>query len=760
MRVILTFILFFTLTWAQPSKDSEIKSFAAIKLSQPIIIDGEMDDAWNALPKQNSFIQEEPNPFQPASKETEFKFTYDDDNIYFFIRVYDDKDKIITQTGRRDNAFWNGDWVLIYLDPQHDKTTGFRFGINPSNVQHDARLYNDGWDDDRWDAIWYSQTKEWENGWQAEVRIPLRALKFQEKDIQSWGLNVERYMRRSSENSYWEKVDPDVGFKVSRLGVINDLKGLKSKNEINIIPAGVGIFDSNKDYDPTTSDRAFGFDVRYNFDAQHSILATFRPDFSQIEADQDQINISDFPLQFGERRPFFLEGNELYQMPDEIYYSRNMTKPTSAFKFFGNSGKFKYGLTTSINEGFAFKSQDDGEGGFEDVRVENREVFIIPRIKYEEGNKLAVGYFGGYRKGEYDISDLANFSTGDHSIFNAAFGNQSGLIHAFDVTARPDDHWRFVGFYSTTDIDKVNESNHSYRFQSNYNSDTYSGQIKLHKKTNFYEQTLLGRYERNNVTESNLWLQRKIRFEDQELRNIRINFNWNHNGTYDNKVVRTNYNLQANFNFQSEKYGYYGFGSGRWVSVGDFRQYYNNDAEEDYNRNTANMFDNRGYFQGVRDDSDGWWLWAESDFSRPVAIGLNFNADSFKKSKAYFYGATIQLKPSQDLKIRLRWNAQDYKGSEFIDRAYLYTTNLRTEYTILNNLFVKIFTQYNKQSRGLSNNVIFTYEYIRGSFIYFAYNEVGNILRDQEFTSGGNLIPNYDLGRRTFSVKWTYSYFL
>ncbi|MCB0279290.1 MAG: carbohydrate binding family 9 domain-containing protein, partial [Calditrichaeota bacterium] len=190
MRIILTFISLITLSQAQPSKDEQVRTLVATKISQPIEIDGQMDALWSQAQKQDSFTQEEPSPLEPATQKTEFRFLYDDENIYFFIRVHDNKDEIITQTGRRDNAFWNGDWVLIYLDPQHDKTTGFRFGVNPSNVQHDARLYNDGWDDDRWDAIWYSQTSEWEGGWQAEVRIPLRAIKFQEKDVQTWGLNV------------------------------------------------------------------------------------------------------------------------------------------------------------------------------------------------------------------------------------------------------------------------------------------------------------------------------------------------------------------------------------------------------------------------------------------------------------------------------------------------------------------------------------------------------------------------------------------
>ena len=339
------------------------------------------------------------------TQQTEFKVSYDEENVYFFVKSYQDRSSIITQNGKRDNAFWNGDWVIIYIDPLNDKKTGYRFGVNPSNVQHDARLYNDGWDDPSWDAIWYSATNIENDYWTAEFKIPLRAIKFQSNDNQNWGLNLERNIKSLSENSYWQSVDPKVGFKISYFGQIENFKNLKTLQEINVIPSITTTMDSRSDYDPTRSDRVAGLDLRYNFDEQHSILGTIKPDFAQIEADQDQINISDYPLFLQEKRPFFLEGNDLYQMPDEIFYSRRMIKPDYGAKFFGSSSDFKYGgmfvnndMRTSINDS---------------TNINHKENFFIGRVKFEQ-KQFTLGYFGAFVDSKYELD-------GSLSALNAEF---------------------------------------------------------------------------------------------------------------------------------------------------------------------------------------------------------------------------------------------------------------------------------------------------------------------------------------------------
>ena len=709
---------------------SQTKFIEASRANGPIKIDAEMDNHWMNIPKNNSFKQEEPNPLESATRDTEFKMSYDDKNIYFFIKAYDEPDNIITQNGRRDNAFWDGDWVLIYIDPLNDKTSGYRFGVNPSNVQHDARLFNDGWNDNSWDAIWYSKTRIVEDGWVAEIRIPLRTIKFQSSENQEWGLNVERYLKSLNENSYWQEVHPDVGFKVSKMGKINGLKGLKTENEINILPSLVGTFDSDADYAVGRSDRILGADIRFNLDEQHSILATIKPDFAQIEVDRDQVNLSDYPLYLQEKRPFFLEGNDLYNMPDEIYYSRVMTKPDYGFKGFGNQGDFKYGLMYVHN---------DGEDG--------KQNYILPRVKFEPNNQLQLGYFGGLVANQY------NLETNGNSEFNQ--------IHAFDLRFRPNSHHRIIGMAATTILENNKKDNSSLRFQYQYNSDTYNLYTKIQKKTENFRQGLVGFPEPNNRTEANASLNRRFRFENSVLRRINFNYNWNHSGTFDNKAQRNNMNVNANIHFQTKDYGFFAFGAGRWASTGYFRNYFDDDEIDQLSELEKRRLnsDNYGKFKGIGDNADGYWIWAESDFSNPFAIALNYNADANKKSPTTFINFTLQLKPSNNIKARFRMDYIDVEGSEYIDKDIFRTFSLKTEYSPTSDIYLKLYHQFNTSSERLTNNIILTYEYIRGSFIYFAYTETGEFKSRDEFTSG-TLFETYDLSRRTISLKWVYSLYL
>jgi hypothetical protein len=711
---------------------SQTKFIQASKASGPIVVDGQIEDLWNSVPKNNAFKQQEPNPLQAATKDTEFKVSYDTENIYFLIKAYDDPESIVTQNGRRDNAFWDGDWVLIYIDPLNDKSSGYRFGVNPSNVQHDARLYNDDNNDNSWDAVWYSDTQVTSDGWTAEIRIPLRAIKFQSSENQEWGLNVERYLKSLNENSYWQEVNPDDGFKVSKMGVITGLEGLKTANEINILPSLVGTFDSKADYEVGRSDRVLGADIRFNLDEQHSILATIKPDFAQIEVDQDQVNLSDYPLYLEEKRPFFLEGNSLYNMPDEIYYSRVMTKPDYGFKVFGNQSSFKYGLMYVHNDG------EDGKGNY-----------ILPRVKFEPNNQFQLGYFGGLVANQFNSDD----KTSGSSEFNQ--------IHAFDLRYRPNTNHRIIAMAATTIIENVNEENSSLRLQYQYNTDTYNVYTKIQKKTENFNQGLVGFPEPNNRTEANVSLNRHLRFEESVLRRINFNYNWNHSGTFDNQAQRDNMNVNFNIHFQTKKYGFFAFGAGRWASTGYFRNYFDDDEITNLSLEEQNKLhsDNYGKFKGISDNIDGYWIWGETDFSKPIALALNYNADANKRSPTEYINLTLQVKPNNNIKARFRLDYIDVEGSEYIDRGIFRTFSLKTEYSPTSDIYLKLYHQYNTSSERLTNNVILTYEYIRGSFIYFAYTETGTFEDRKEFNNG-TLFETYDLGRRTISLKWVYSLYL
>ena len=313
---------------------------------------------------------------------------------------------------------------------------------------------------------------------------------------------------------------------------------------------------------------------------------------------------------------------------------------------------------------------------------------------------------------------------------------------------KPSDNLTLTAMAATTNTQTAKIfANSSLRIQANYNSDTWGLFGRFQKKTENFEQALVGFPEVNNSTEANTWVGYKFRFENQDLRTIRLNFNANHNGSFDNSMSRLNININTNFNFQFKEIGFVGFGGGTYQSRGYFRNY-------DFDStNVSNVLsDNYGSFVPTPSNGDGYFMWAESDYSNTFAGGFNYSKDLEKNSPIHSYGFNVQIKPSESFKVQLGYDIYDIVGSEELEKEYLTTKSLRLEYALLNNLFLKSYTQFNSQSDRLSNNILATFEYDRGSFIYFAYNETGNL--DNNYKNG-SILENFKLDRRVISIKWS-----
>ena len=395
-----------------------------LRTEKPITIDGIEDSEWAMTDYETDFLQEEPNPLEVASRKTEFKVLYDDDNLYIFIKLYQERSTVLSQIGKRETGIWDGDNIQVFMDPNLDKTTGYTFGVTPSNKQFDATIRNDHQFDLKWDAIWDSQTKIYNDYWTVEMKIPFRVLKFQNKEIQDWGFNVERYLKQKSEWSQWQAFRPETGTRISTIGRLRGFKNLKSKQELIIRPSILSVFDSNSDYNPTES-QLLDINMRYNINAENSIVAAVKPDFAQIETDQDVINYSDYPTQLLEKRPFFLEGNQIFLTHNSYYYSRRMVKPDLAAKIIGSNENFKYGISYIKNDGLSkIHSLDESN---EDVftKKSHKEDFLFTRLKYVESNVYEISYLGQYVKSEYELS---------------------GFLHAFDATFRPKEYLQLLRF--------------------------------------------------------------------------------------------------------------------------------------------------------------------------------------------------------------------------------------------------------------------------------------------------------------------------
>ena len=300
-----------------------------------IQLDGQLDEgAWAGAPVATDFTQLRPNAGEPASEKTEARVLYDGKSVYVGMRMHDTQaERINTQLGRRDSGF-ESDWALVAFDSYDDDRTAFGFQVSASGVQADFLFFDDVNEDDSWDAVWDVATSRDSEGWTAEFRIPLSQLRFASSDgAQTWGVDFSRRHFRTNEQSFWAPLDPNENGVVSQFGELTQLNGLQAPRSLEIQPYIATSVTRAPDvtsqegavtdpyYRATDAAPRVGVDVKYGLTSDLTLTATVNPDFGQVEADPAQVNLGGFELSFNERRPFFIEGAEAFNMEPRRFFS-------------------------------------------------------------------------------------------------------------------------------------------------------------------------------------------------------------------------------------------------------------------------------------------------------------------------------------------------------------------------------------------------------------------------------------------------------
>ena len=336
---------------------AEAPEARAVRALADIRIDGRLDEPpWSDAAPVTEFTQMDPDEGHPVSERTEVRFVYDDDALYVGARLLDSA-PVTTRLARRDAGVPDSDFFTVIVDSYHDHRTAYRFSTNPSGMKRDEVLSGgsgifgggrgDGRGDSSWDPVWDVATAVTDEGWFVEMRIPFSQLRFSTADDQLWGLQIERAINRKQERavfSFTPKLEPGG---VARYGHLGGIEGVASGRRLEILPyAGLSAeyirqtappdvsftnpFRSGSDY----FGRA-GADLKYRLGSNLTLDATANPDFGQVEVDPAVINLTAFETRFEERRPFFVEGGEIFQYarggpggstgrPPTVMYSRRI----------------------------------------------------------------------------------------------------------------------------------------------------------------------------------------------------------------------------------------------------------------------------------------------------------------------------------------------------------------------------------------------------------------------------------------------------
>ncbi|MET0463006.1 MAG: DUF5916 domain-containing protein, partial [Chitinophagaceae bacterium] len=285
----------------------------ATKINQGPVIDGLLNDAaWQGIIPATGFIQNFPNVGVPASQRTEVKVVYDDDAIYIGAYLYDDSAMIRRQITARDEEQQKDlDYFSVFFDTYKDQQNGFQFLVTSSNVQTDARLAPNittgfgEYGDKTWDAVWESKVTIRSDGWVAEMKIPYLSLRFSKNEVQSWGLQFLRFVRRNNETTFWNFVDPQVNGFVNQFGVLHDLQNIQPPLRLSFSPYLSTGIRNTPERDGYRSEwlKSGGMDVKYGINESFTLDATLIPDFGQVISDNVVNNLTPYEVRFDDYRP-------------------------------------------------------------------------------------------------------------------------------------------------------------------------------------------------------------------------------------------------------------------------------------------------------------------------------------------------------------------------------------------------------------------------------------------------------------------------
>jgi Domain of unknown function (DUF5916) len=313
------------------AQQSDPDTLRAYEIDVPVHVDGVLDEAaWSRAVHVTNFTQRELHLGAPATERTEVAVLYDDRSVYIGFWGYDRKpEAMVARKMERDFRFDSEDNFEVILDTYHDRRNGYLFVTNPNGAKADAAVIDNGGRVNRdWDGVWYVATQVTDEGWFAELEIPLSTLKFRSLSEQQWGINFERNIRRNHEQLLWRGWSRDSDLEqVARAGTLTGLTGLTSVRLMEAKPYSLGGLE-NKPALPWQSVSHLGGDLNYLVSPNIKLTLTVNPDFAQVESDRAQVNLTRFSLFFPEKREFFLEGKEFFDFilnsRDQPFFSRRV----------------------------------------------------------------------------------------------------------------------------------------------------------------------------------------------------------------------------------------------------------------------------------------------------------------------------------------------------------------------------------------------------------------------------------------------------
>lgn len=673
-------------------------------LSQSPVVDGNVldDPAWNNLEPITGFVQTQPNSGQPATQRTEVFVGYTDDAIYIGVVAFDDDPAAIIATdSRRDSSLNDTDSFKVLIDGLLDRQNGFVFGTNPASVEFDGQVNregasangfgNEGGLNTNWDAPWSVVSSVSDIGWSSEFMIPFSSLRYGVDEVQSWGFNFERRIRRNNEVAYWAPMTQDRDLlRVSEAGTIEGIRAPRQRN-LQVTPYVLGKTVDGGDLPERENDAEFGFDIKYSVTPSLTLDATYNTDFAQVEVDEQQVNLDRFNLFFPEKRPFFLENAGQFTVGNprevELFFSRQIGisddgTPVPIEGGLRLSGKI--GGTTNV--GLLYMGSEAVDG------VISGNNYAVARVNQELANRSSIGFLVVDRDG--DGSLLGNGSDDQNQTYavDGRLGlGENGLLQAWAAK---------------TETPGLEGDDRAYSLRGDYNNADWSlGAGFTEVGANFNPE--VGFLSRSDYRKYDASILRRIRPENLwNLFEIRPHVSYR--GFWDsNDFQETGFlHMDSHWEFQS----------GMEIHTG-----YN--VTREGVKDPFEIVDGVVIQPGTYDHGEVQLVYM-GDQSQPL------NASMRVVAGGRFGGDRLTLTPT------IRYRIGEKFSSEL---AYVYndfdlpvpngdfTANLarlRLSYSFTPKILIQLLAQYNEQADRISTNFRFSWLQSANAGLYVVYNEI------------------------------------
>ena len=371
-----------------PNKNLSLK---LIKIdSTNIVIDGGLNEPeWKKAAKLENFTEIDPGDNTKPEVNTEAYMFYDEDNLYIGFICHEKNMKKLRKTlCARDNIFTD-DFVGIIVDTYNEGKQSYELFANPYGIQADLLRNADGNEDASYDAIWFSDGKIYDDKWTVEMKIPFKSIRFPDKISQEWNLHILRIRPRESRYQYsWLEINRDNPTLFTESGKITNINNIKGGKNLEILPYFLtsqqgSISDFNNADSPFNNEDIkgeFGVNIKYGITSNLTADVTYNPDFSQVESDAGVIQVnSPYAVFYNEKRPFFIEGANIFESQVSAIYTRMINNPIFAVKLSGKIGKYDFGYLSGYDKRTPFIIPFNETSDF--IPTELRSLSNIFRIK-------------------------------------------------------------------------------------------------------------------------------------------------------------------------------------------------------------------------------------------------------------------------------------------------------------------------------------------------------------------------------------------